>query len=118
MGKLTNQNAHVSKHGYMHDDTLYRLVQANVFLEDLYERDLKEASRYISPVHQDALYKLVATLPYLDLEISYQPITRTILKVSLTISAEFIWSDRWNGMQEPFWIFVNDDTEILHQEFF
>ena len=46
------------------------------------------------------------------------PITRAILKVSLTITPNFDWSDRWNGKSEPFWIIVDNDSEILHSEFF
>jgi len=38
--------------------------------------------------------------------------------VSLQINAEFVWNDRWNGKAEPFWIIVENDGEILHQEYF
>ena len=69
-------------------------------------------------MHQDELYKFVNTLPYLDIDIQYQPITRTILKVQLTINADFTWNDRWNGNSEPFWIIVDNENEILHQEYF
>jgi hypothetical protein len=31
---------------------------------------------------------------------------------------DFEWSDRWNGKNEPFWIMIDNETEILHQEFF
>lgn len=32
--------------------------------------------------------------------------------------ADFEWNDRWNGKSEPFWIMVDNETEILHSEFF
>jgi hypothetical protein len=38
--------------------------------------------------------------------------------VQLTINADFCWNDRWNGHSEPFWIIVDNDSEILHQEYF
>lgn len=38
--------------------------------------------------------------------------------MQLTISAQFNWMDRWNGKSEPFWIIVDNETEVLHSEFF
>ena len=46
------------------------------------------------------------------------PITRAILKVNLNITPNFEWNDRWSGKSEPFWIIVDNDSEILHSEFF
>ncbi len=97
LGKLTNPNLNVSHYGYMKDDTAYRLDQFNISMDDLYERKLEEAGNYISPVYQDELYKMLSYVPKLDLQIDYQPITRTILKVQLTLNADFCWNDRWNG---------------------
>ena len=66
-------------------------------MEDLYEKKLDEAGRYLGPVMQDELYKFVSYVPYLDMEVSCSTITRSILKVVLTIDATFSWNDRWNG---------------------
>jgi len=93
---------------------VYRLNQYQVKLEDMYEHELGEAARYISPIHQDQMYKFLSYLPNLECSVAYQPITRTILKVQLSISAVFSWNDRWNGNSEPFWIIVDNETEILH----
>jgi activating signal cointegrator complex subunit 3 len=38
--------------------------------------------------------------------------------VQLTIKPNFTWNDRWNGKSEPFWIIVDNESEILHSEFF
>lgn len=47
-----------------------------------------------------------------------QPITRTVLRVMLTVTAAFEWRDRVHGGSEVFWIFVEDpDNEhIYHKE--
>lgn len=65
----------------MKDETAYRLDQFGITMEMLYERNLEEAGNYISPTYQDELYKLLSNVPYLDVKVEYQPITRTILKV-------------------------------------
>ena len=38
--------------------------------------------------------------------------------IHLSITPKFEWNDRWNGKNEPFWIMVDNDSEILHSEFF
>jgi hypothetical protein len=40
------------------------------------------------------------------------------LKVQVRLIPEFEWNDRWNGKNEPFWIMIDNEEEILHQEFF
>ena len=82
------------------------------------EGELDEVKRYLSPYEVDELKKFVACIPKLEMEVSCQPITRSILKVHLIIKANFDWSDRWSGKNEPFWIIVDNEEEILHSEFF
>ena len=63
----------------------------------------------------------VHQIPQLDIDASIQPITRTVLRVRLNITADFTWSDRVHGNgSEPFWIWVEDpDTNrIYHSEYF
>lgn len=97
---------------------VYRIEQFDISMEALYEKKLDEAAHYIPPTAQDELFKFVSHVPYLEMEVDCQPITRNILKVVLNITANFNWSDRWNGKSEPFWLIVDNDTEILHQEYF
>ena len=48
------------------------------------------------------------------------PITRSTLKVELTITPDFQWDEQVHGTAEGFWIFVEDvnGETILHHEFF
>ena len=50
VGKLKNPNNSVTKYGYIKEDTIYRLDQFNLSLNDLYENKLDEAARYIAGV--------------------------------------------------------------------
>ncbi|KAL9705238.1 hypothetical protein quinque_008756 [Culex quinquefasciatus] len=49
-----------------------------------------------------------------------QPITRSTLRVELTITPDFQWDEKVHGQSEAFWILVEDvDSEvILHHEYF
>lgn len=48
------------------------------------------------------------------------PITRSTLKIELTITPDFQWDERVHGNAEGFWIFVEDvnGEVILHHEYF
>ncbi len=85
------------------------------------------------------IYKYIHHIPKLELAVHVLPITRSTLKVELTITPDFQWDDKIHGMAEvsfqlknyfffsnfplflkPFWIWVEDvDSEILlHHEYF
>lgn len=66
------------------------------------------------------LERYVHEFPKLDLQSHVQPLTRSILKVELTITPDFKWDEKVHGTAEAFWILVEDvDGEmILHQESF
>ncbi|KAI3844843.1 hypothetical protein MKX03_004564 [Papaver bracteatum] len=66
------------------------------------------------------IHKYIHQLPHLNLAAHVQPITRTILRVELTITPDFMWDDRVHGFVEPFWVIVedNDGEFILHHEYF
>ena len=45
---------------------------------------------------------------------------RTILRVQLTITAQFEWNDRLHSSVEPWWIWIedSDNEQIYHSEYF
>lgn len=64
---------------------------------------------------------LVRAFPLVTLAASIQPITRTVLKVLLTITPDFEWQDRLHGStSEPWWVWVEDaDNNLMyHSEYF
>lgn len=65
--------------------------------------------------------KLVNAFPAVLLAASIQPITRTVLKVHLTITPDFEWNDKLHGTtSEPWWIWVEDaeNNHMYHSEYF
>jgi pre-mRNA-splicing helicase BRR2 len=48
------------------------------------------------------------------------PITRSTLRIELTITPDFQWDEKVHGSSEGFWIFVEDVNGeiILHHEYF
>ena len=56
-----------------------------------------------------------------EVEANIQPITRTVLRVRLSISPNFRWNDKVHGKShEPFWIWVEDpdNDHMYHHEYF
>lgn len=70
VGKLSNANNKVTRYGYIKDDIVYRLEQFRISMDDLYQRKLDEASRYISGAYADEMYKFVSYVPYIETEVS------------------------------------------------
>ena len=65
--------------------------------------------------------RLVNSFPAVSLSTIIQPITRTVLKVQLTVTPTFQWDDRIHGNGcEPWWLWVEDpDNDVIyHSEYF
>ncbi|XP_074599620.1 activating signal cointegrator 1 complex subunit 3-like [Brevipalpus obovatus] len=66
------------------------------------------------------LKKLAFTLPILDFEATFNPISATVLRVVLSIIPKFDWDESFHGKKsEPFWIWIQDAEKgrIYHHEF-
>ncbi|KAI0731785.1 Sec63-domain-containing protein [Fomitopsis betulina] len=72
------------------------------------------------------VHRLVHSFPKLQLQAQVQPITRTLLRIDLTIVPDFRWDEKIHGAAESFWILVEDvdgeivlfhDTFILRQRY-
>ena len=60
------------------------------------------------------------TLFNFSVVVTFYKISRSTLRVELTITPDFQWDDKVHGQSEAFWILVEDvDSEvILHHEYF
>jgi len=63
---------------------------------------------------------LVAKFPRVELQAQVQPMTRSMIRVELTITPNFEWDDEIHGAAESFWILVEDcdGEDILFQDQF
>ena len=66
----------------------------------------------------DTLKQLLNAFPSVSLAASIQPITRTVLRVRLTVTPEYVWDDRIHGSSDPWWIWVEDPDNncMYHSE--
>lgn len=62
---------------------------------------------------------MASHIPQIQISAETQPITRTILRVRLQLTPDFTWSDRFHGLQQNFWVWIEDPDQrlILHSEY-
>eukprot|EP01104_Vermistella_antarctica_P009338 TRINITY_DN238_c1_g1_i2.p1 TRINITY_DN238_c1_g1~~TRINITY_DN238_c1_g1_i2.p1 ORF type:complete len:2228 (-),score=554.58 TRINITY_DN238_c1_g1_i2:294-5987(-) len=100
---------------------LSKIEDRGLTLDDLYEMDCGEIGEMIRhPKMGPVVAQWVSRFPFLDIQASVQPITRTILRIKLNISADFEWHDATHGAVQPFWIWVEDseNDQIYHAEYY
>jgi pre-mRNA-splicing helicase BRR2 len=64
--------------------------------------------------------QLVQKFPRLELEATPRPVTRSMLRIELTIRPNFEWDDQIHGASEAFWIIVEDcdgEQVLFHDQF-
>ncbi|CAL0310752.1 unnamed protein product [Lupinus luteus] len=102
-------------------DILTKLEKKDLAWERYYDLSSQEIGELIrAPKMGRTLHKFIHQFPKLNLAAHVQPITRSVLRVELTVTPDFSWDDRVHGYVEPFWVIVedNDGEYILHHEHF
>uniref|UniRef100_A0A674AV11 U5 small nuclear ribonucleoprotein 200 kDa helicase n=1 Tax=Salmo trutta TaxID=8032 RepID=A0A674AV11_SALTR len=102
------------------EEVIKKIEKKNFPFERLYDLNHNEIGEFALHCTPNTIHKYVHQFPKLDLAVHLQPITRSTLKVELTITPDFQWDDKVHGSSEAFWILVEDvDSEvILHHEYF
>ncbi|KAK3734227.1 hypothetical protein QZH41_012947, partial [Actinostola sp. cb2023] len=87
-------------------------------LKDMKPADIGHLVHHVSM--GQTIKSCVDRFPQISIAASIQPITRTVLRVRLTIRPEFQWNDKIHGSSEPWWIWVEDpeNQHIYHSEYF
>jgi activating signal cointegrator complex subunit 3 len=102
-------------------EVLSRLEQRRLSLDELVELSEGEIAEICSrPNAGAAVKRALRLLPYLAIEGAVQPITRTVLRVTLRIEAQFSWSDKVCGQSQSWHVWVCDSESelIMHAEQF
>jgi len=72
------------------------------------------------PIAAQSIMYYIKRVPYLNVKVTLQPIAGNIVRITLGLTAEFEWSDRYSGFSEPFHVWVVDPAseDLLHYETF
>ncbi|KAH1074615.1 hypothetical protein J1N35_026943 [Gossypium stocksii] len=102
-------------------EILRKLEERGADLDRLQEMEEKDIGALIRYAPGGRLVKqYLGYFPWVQLSATVSPITRTVLKVDLLISSDFIWKDRFHGAAQRWWILVEDteNDHIYHSELF
>uniref|UniRef100_A0A1D1YQG8 RNA helicase n=1 Tax=Anthurium amnicola TaxID=1678845 RepID=A0A1D1YQG8_9ARAE len=102
-------------------DILRKLEERGADLDHLCEMEEKDIGILIRYIPGGKLVKqYLGYFPWISLSANVSPITRTVLKVDLLITPDFVWKDHYHGAAERFWILVEDseNDHIYHSELF
>ena len=97
-----------------------RLEERGLTYERLYDMSSKEIGAALRMPHGGgAVRDAVESLPQIEVEASVQPITRSVLRVVLTLWPVFRWKERLHGNSTRWVIWVEDQNNehIYHNEF-
>lgn len=103
------------------DEVIKKIEKKNFGWERFYDLNHNEIGELVRmPKMGRTLHKLIHQFPKMELSVHIQPITRSTLRVELTVTPDFQWDEKIHGQSQAFWIFVEDvDSEIiLHHEYF
>ncbi|KAL0083538.1 Sec63 Brl domain-containing protein [Phycomyces blakesleeanus] len=105
----------------MPSDLIKRLERKEFPWERYFDLNPQELGELVGqPKAGRQLHKFIHQFPRLDIQAHVQPVTRSLLKMELTITPDFQWDEKVHGTAEAFWILVEDvDGEtILHHDYF
>jgi activating signal cointegrator complex subunit 3 len=98
---------------------MFKLEEKKATLDRLIDMSARDIGRLVSnDRYGDIIREFIFRVPYLSLEASIQPLTRTVSKIRLEIWADFVWDPKTHGAIEPFWIFIDDGETILEKHYF
>ena len=103
------------------EEVIRKMEKKSFPFERMYDLGPAEIGELIRmPKMGKLIHKFVHQFPKLELSAHVQPITRSTLRVELSLIADFQWDEKVHGSSQSFWIFVEDvDQEtILHSEYF
>ncbi|KAG8186270.1 hypothetical protein JTE90_004616 [Oedothorax gibbosus] len=106
----------------LNKDVLANIDRTKMKVDQLQDESVDELGRITRCFRERHIIKdCLDRIPNLLIEPIVQPITDTILRITLNILPDFRWSDKHHGSgSETFWIYVCDpnSNEIYHFEYF
>lgn len=102
-------------------DIISKAERINVKWERYFDLDPPRMGELLGmPKAGKQVCSLVAKFPRLELSAIAVPITRTMLRIDLTITPNFTWDDRYHGGAQSFWILCKDSESeklLFHDQF-
>jgi len=103
-------------------NVIMRLEERRMTVDRLLDMTAEEVQNVVrgNLIIGKKVLSVARNFPLLNVTATVQPVTRTVLKLHLTITSDFVWNDKVHGMVEPWHIWIEDTAQsfIYHSEYF
>ena len=106
--------------GFISQDKARHVNDSKIPLDEIFREDKLVLSKILKCNKDwvDEARGILSSFPRFKVKLDIKPITRTILNITINLTPTFKWKNKWNHLSEPFWVIVDNKTEIIHHEFF
>lgn len=75
--------------------------------------------RYQGKAAAYGIHRLAFSVPTISVDVTFQPVTRTILSCRLSLQPDFVWLDSIHGFHQSYWVWIEDPDQsaVLHSEY-
>ncbi|KAL0275814.1 UNVERIFIED_CONTAM: hypothetical protein PYX00_003552 [Menopon gallinae] len=103
-------------------DVTSKLEEKKLTVEKLRDMTPQDVGAFLrNPKVGRKVHECAMEIPLLLLNAELQPITRTVLRIRLKLTPDFVWNDKVHGKtSEAFWVWIEDPNSdfIYHSEYF
>ncbi|XP_065316283.1 activating signal cointegrator 1 complex subunit 3-like [Gordionus sp. m RMFG-2023] len=100
---------------------LEKLEDKRLTIDKLRDMEATEIGHMVQNIKMGpTIQQLAMNFPLLQMDAILQPITRSILRIRINITPDFIWNDKIHDTSESWWIWIEDpeNNHIYHHEYF
>lgn len=96
-------------------ELLFQIVKHSLSLDDLREMDNEEICAYVDKRNVGGtVHNYVRMIPFYKVEAMLQPVTSTIIRVSVSIHCDYNWTLRVHGPTDSVWVWIeNSDSHVI-----
>lgn len=102
------------------EEVLRRIERKDVDFDRYYDLTAAEVGELLrDPKLGKTVHRLLHALPHLELEVvRVQPLTRSMLRIEVSLTPDFRYDEKLHGFGEAFWVWVEDadSQRLLHVE--
>ncbi|KAF3932488.1 hypothetical protein ABW19_dt0207759 [Dactylella cylindrospora] len=102
-------------------DVIRKLEKMDIPWNRMFDMEVPELGELVgNSAYGRHIHQLLQKFPRVDVQAQVQPVTRSMLRVEMTITPEFVWDDAVHGAAEGFWILAEDcdgETILFHDNF-
>ncbi|KAJ3372967.1 DEIH-box ATPase [Allomyces arbusculus] len=102
-------------------EVIKRLERKELAFDRYFDLSPEELGQHVGLAkYGKTIHRYVHQLPKVEVAAQVLPVSRSLVKMDLTVTPDFQWDDKAHGAVQGFWIWVSDvdDEQLLYHEYF